>query len=102
MSCNNKSNIDLSDLTSAESDKAFELCSTVCGMREGKNINIVAAVLANIIAEKFTFSEVEILALFFNALAEDLETIVDTSSVVTSSPTSLILPQPSSGLSIQT
>lgn len=81
-----------------KNDEIFELCSKICGMRQGRNINIVAAVAANILSQRFSYTEVEILALFFNALADDLETIVDTSSVICEASNSLSLPQPSTEL----
>lgn len=81
-----------------KNDEIFELCSKICGMRQGRNINIVSAVAANILSQRFSYTEVEILALFFNALADDLETIVDTSSVICEASNSLSLPQPTSEL----
>jgi hypothetical protein len=62
--------------------KQSKKCNKKSCFVDGKNLNVLAAVTANVISDNFTNDELDILALFFTILGDSLATIAATNSML--------------------
>ena len=60
-------------------------CKKSCLFADGKNLNILAAATANIIADNFSNEELALLAIFITTIGDNLGTIVAANVLINSS-----------------
>lgn len=73
MSDNNNSNTSTDNSSTSAKTNTTKIKSTL--LTDGKNMNVLAAAVANIIAENYTNAEVEIISQFFQILSDLLDNI---------------------------
>ncbi len=56
---------------------------------DGRNLNILAAATANVLADNFTCEELGVLAIFFRVLSESIVLVVSSEAVNKSSATAI-------------